>query len=149
MEDDIPIEIQTRLLKWAEQEEIHNIRMIERQRENPRSNKVQWNHTVGRIYCRRVGQDSHCKVKFTETASKFNIRCPEFNCGLGHREQQITLSDNQSYLCRCFINQSGISTRCTCSKCKIGSQSCYYTDCEECTHPSSRKMNPPVDSFSL
>ena len=149
LEDDIPNEIQTRLLKWAEQEERHNIRMIEKQRENPRSNKVQWNHTVGRIYCRKIGQDSHCnKVKFTETASKFNIRCPEYNCGLGHREQQITLNDNSSYLCRCFTNQLGISTRCTCSKCKIGSQSCYYTDCDECTHPANKKINSPVDSFS-
>ena len=141
LEEDIPAEIQTRLLHWQEQEERHNIRVLRNQHRNATSDKhIQWNDTVGRIYCRSIGQDSHCKkVKFTDSASWYNIRCPEYNCGLGHREQQITLNDNPSYLCRCFTNQLGVSTRCTCLKCKIGSQSCFYSDCDQCTHPANKK----------
>ena len=116
---------------------------------NIKKNKVGSNKKVKflkpkwKLQCSKIGTNTPCyeqkivsnNVDFSNVTYKYTLRCPEYNAATGHREERIETDFTPSILCKTFVNQYNVPTRCCCNKCKVGLNHCVLVDCHMCTHP--------------
>ena len=139
-EDDIPEDVLTDIVKHNKDvSELATIR-----KKKPKNNKnVRFLITKWKLKCSKVGTGTPCyaqkivssNVDFSDVTYRYTLRCPDYNAATGHREERIETNFKPSVLCKTFVNQYNVPTRCCCNKCKVGLNHCKLVDCQMCTHP--------------
>ena len=139
-EDDIPEDVLTDIVKHNKDvSELATIR-----KKKPKNNKnVRFLITKWKLKCSKIGTGTPCydqkivssNVDFSDVTYRYTLRCPDYNAATGHREERIETNFKPSVLCKTFVNQYNVPTRCCCNKCKVGLNHCKLVDCQMCTHP--------------
>ena len=140
-DEEVPKEIWNIILRYHKQ--INTAPNVESKKKKNNVNNVRFSLPKWRFKCSKIGTNAPCitqkivahNVDFSNVAYKYTLRCSDLNAAIGHREERIEPNFKPSVLCRTFVNQYNVPTRCSCNKCKIGLSHCKLTDCELCTHP--------------
>ena len=119
-----------------------NVKNINRVRFEASADLLQFNeHLPTNKILGREGKRIN-RVTFDNEIIRYHLRCPNTNYASNHRADRLELNEEPSLLCREFINNRGINTRCTCQPCKIGSNRCKIYSCKECTNKVKTVSNP-------
>ena len=139
-DEDVPQEVWNIIANYHSK--LNEVPKVEKKRKK-KMRTVKFSLPQWKFKCSKIGTGEPCltqkivahNVDFSNVAYKYTLRCADLNAAIGHREERIETNFKPSVLCRTFVNQYNVPTRCNCNKCKIGLSHCNLTDCDLCTHP--------------